>query len=463
MFLLDDEGMSRFIRDGYALVHADFPAGFHEGIRRRTEEMFAAHGNVGNNMLPLVPELRQVFDHPSVRGALTSILGPGFAMHPHRYCHLNRPGSDGQDFHQDDYEGDEHVKRHRCRSAVTFYYPQDVTPDMGPSAILPGSQYYDDGEAAHALSELPICGAAGTVAIMHFDLWHRAMPNASDRQRYMLKFNFARFEEPSAPAGRTAAPAYRASASGAQNGAGHEALYRRLWRWNCGGWGETAASAADIESLIRALGAEDEPCRLDAAYALGAAGAAAVGPLSEALRGDEEVRRHAAFALSAVGAAAVPALVGAAADGDAEVRASAVYALCDIDPADWDRADVDAAIGALTQLLVNDSEWCRRHAAEALGVIGTRAVAAVPALARLLEDEFFWVRDNAARALARLGPCAESVVPSLVAALADENRYVRAHAAMALQRIGTGEATAAVLADLSTSRWCPMTTPQTPY
>ena len=40
---------------------------------------------------------------------------------------------------------------------------------------------------------------AGTVAITHYDIWHAASANTSDKMRYMLKFLFDRTEEPSAP------------------------------------------------------------------------------------------------------------------------------------------------------------------------------------------------------------------------------------------------------------------------
>jgi hypothetical protein len=112
--LLDDKGMRHFIINGYVKVQTDFPDSFHEKIYRRIEEMFENVGNLGNNILPLVPEIQAVFSHPVVHGVLTSVLGPNYVMHPHRYCHLNRPGSDGQNFHKDTYEGDEQVRRHRC-------------------------------------------------------------------------------------------------------------------------------------------------------------------------------------------------------------------------------------------------------------------------------------------------------------------------------------------------------------
>ena len=474
-YLFDDEAMRRFLVDGHAVVKAGLAPGFHAGIHRRVEEMLSAYGNLGNNILPLIPEIAQVFDHPAVRGAMTSILGPEYVMHPHRYCHHNPPGSEGQGFHKDTYEGDVEVTHPRCRWAVAFYYPQDTSAAMGPSAILPGSQYYETSEAAHEQTELPLCGEAGTVTIIHFDLWHRASPNRSDRQRYMLKFLFERTGEPSRPSWRNADPDWTAPAG--ESGR-HQRLYEELWHWNRGvraaqdgepGNGKTPEVLE--EDLLRG----DERARIDAAYELGALGEAALTRLTRALQaGSEEVGRHAAFGLTAVGGAAVPHLVEALGHDSSQVRADAAYALADLGPAVWQdllHADPSsrgssgsgAAARALTAVLGDESDRVRRNAAEALGTIGDPLPEAVTGLARLLEDSEFWVRDNAARALARMGPAAEGAVDALVQALHDEDRYVRFHAGLALRRIGTPAAERALFDDLLTARWCPLTTAESPY
>ena len=200
MILLNDEQMRDFVVNGVVTVKSDLPAAHHERVRQKLDDLFDGIGNPGNNVLPLVPEIQEVFDDPRVDGAMTSVLGPNYLMHPHRYCHANQPGSAGQDAHKDTYEGDEQVKRHRCRWTLAFYYPQDTTVEMGPSAVLPGTQYYETAEAAHAHPETALCGEAGTVTIIHYDLWHRGTANSSTKKRYMLKFLFTRLEEPMRPA-----------------------------------------------------------------------------------------------------------------------------------------------------------------------------------------------------------------------------------------------------------------------
>ena len=90
---------------------------------------------------------------------------------------------------------------------------------MGPTALVPKTQYYMDGPSDE-VEGLPLTCAAGTVVITHYELWHRATANRSTQTRYMLKFLFARTQE-STPEQRSKwLPTGR-----------HAALYRTLWRW----------------------------------------------------------------------------------------------------------------------------------------------------------------------------------------------------------------------------------------
>ena len=105
----------------------------------------------------------------------------------------------------------------------------------------------------------------------------------------------------------------------------------------------------------------------------------------------------------------------------------------------------------------------RRNAAEALGTIASQAPETVEALAAVSNDPDERVRRNAALSLAKIGPAAHTAVPAIRTLLNDENRYVRFNAVLALQHIATPAASAALWDDLLASRWCPITTKETPY
>ena len=461
---LTDEQMRDFIVNGYVKVKTDFPASFHENIRQQVDTMFEETGNLGNNLLPAIPEIQEVFDNPVVHGAMQGVLGSEYVMHPHRYCHFNQQGSEGQNFHKDSYAGDEQIRRHRCRWTMAFYYPQDVTEDMGPTAVLPGSQYYETGESAHLQPEVALCGEAGTVTIVHYDLWHRAMPNQSDKKRYMLKFLFIRLDEPQTPLWKNDSDNWHTLGNGEESE--HPELWESVWDWYYGKHNGAAngVSHDEVDTLIETLDNDNEKDRLNAAYRLGRVGADAVPALKQMLHSTSAtIREYAGYALSLTGTPAVPTLIDALQATDDSVRASAAFALADMGKA------AQEAIPALMHAAQEPSESVRRHATEGLGLIGQLVSEdidlseTVQVLTTRLSDDYFPVRDNAARALAKLGAIAEPAIPALVAQLEDEDRYVRFHAAVALKQIGTLKAQDALFNHLFTSRWCALTTRGTPY
>lgn len=496
--LLDDTAMRRFLTQGYVTVRADFPDDIHGAIHRKLDAAVEREGNPGNNLLARVPEIGDAMEHPAVRGALTSILGADYVMHPHRNGNGTHPGKVAQRIHRDDYtySGDREPRHQRTRWAMAFYYPQDTTAEMGPTAILPGSQHYMTMPTDPEHAEQLLCRPAGTVTIVNFDIWHRATENrGGDHTRWMLKFIFARMTEPRVPAWEARDPHWQAPADVAAADK-HRGMWEHVWRWHHGedggvanGAGAPDASeicrllrdlqseeiatrrrAADVlgrggdaareavPALVAALGDVDEPTGLNAAYALGAIGEAAVPALAAALRAEAEpVRRHAGYGLTTVGAPAVAALIHASRDTDAQVRALAADALGDMG------LPARGAVPVLRDALRDADPWVRRQAADALGTIGPAAQDAVPALIDTLCDELPYVRFNAAFALARLGPAAAEAVPGLERLTHDPDRYARGLATIALRRIGTPAAMETLLRFLETARWCPITDREHPY
>ena len=437
--LLTDSQVQAYLTNGYITVQTAHSPAVHQNIHRQIETLFATEGNPGNDILPKVPDLYQILRDPAVDGALQSLLGPSYLIHPHRHCHHNPCGSKGQGMHQDSYENDQNVRHHRTRWTMAFYYPQDVSLDMGPTAILPATQYYNSSEQAYEREELPLCGRAGTVTIVHYDLWHRAMPNASDRDRFMVKFLFTRMGEPRAPSWDHRDGSWQAEGTDPPT-----ELCRRAWDWMRGTDGSTSPTATSLDELRRALDAEAEAERLRTVYALAARGEEAMPILLNALCSEAKVRLEtnlanahtnpsqldAVFALSAVGRPAVPHMVELLDEKDWWLRAAAADVLGDLGTTASD------TVPHLTRVLDDEAEWVRRNAVEALGNIGPAAAEAVPALSRRLQDSESWIRHNAALALAKIGPTATEAVPALRKNIDDEDRYARANAAVALERIG---------------------------
>ena len=448
--LLSDEGMREFIRKGYITFEADMPAGFHETIFERTEHVMETAGNPGNNVVAVIPELQQVLDHPKVTGTLSSILGAGYELNTRRYCHRRPLGAEAQSpLHRDGRN-----EGHRTRRCQAFYYPQDTTVELGPTNVVPGSHYYNHEPDAEVGEETPFCGAAGSITIVHYDLWHRRSEKTGDGQRFMYKFLFMRMEEPISPTWDSNNISWP-EADDRRNG-----IWKTMWEWSAGGNGNGShgAGGGNIGELVERLEDANETTSFQAAYSLAAMGVRAVPELIVQLSSDsEDVRRSAGYGLAAIGAAAVPALEEAAGAERAETRAAAVDALGDMG------RPAAPAIGTLQAALRDENIDVRMYAAYALSNVGDAAATAIPSLIDALEDSEDGVVLDSLLALAKLGTQAAEAVPRLARYLHHENRYVRAKAVLALRRIATKEATDTLIEYLNTARWCPITTKETPY
>lgn len=208
-YLLSDDEMASFVIRGYHFVSPSLRMGLNDEIYRALGEL---PSNPGDGVYEAVPQLADVYESPEVIGALTSLLGPGYSMFPHRHCHRNMPGTPSQLIHQDNLmdlrisEGQER-KPDRIDLVLAMYYPQDVAKNMGPTAILPGThvlQAMPDRMASQGnfrdqiVADVP----AGTVVILHYDIWHAGTANTSEKIRYMIKFLFQRENSPDVPSWR---------------------------------------------------------------------------------------------------------------------------------------------------------------------------------------------------------------------------------------------------------------------
>jgi hypothetical protein len=197
-YLLTDAEVMHFVNHGYHLVEPDLPPGLHESIYEACSRL---EPNPGNGIYDAIPTLREVYEHPKVRGALISLLGEDMQMNAHRHLHTTPARHlHSQTWHQDGTN----VRHHQIRTVLAMYYPQEVTPENGPTVVLPGSHFRNaptDRMATYAniRGQVFLTVKAGTVAITHYDIWHAATLNRSDRPRHMLKFLFDRKSEPVHP------------------------------------------------------------------------------------------------------------------------------------------------------------------------------------------------------------------------------------------------------------------------
>ncbi len=508
--LLTDAQMQAFIAQGYLKLRTSLPESFHRHICDQIKRLTGGQeeNNPGNNLLPQIPELRDVLADPVVVGALTSVVGPGYTLHPHRALHNNNPGSDPQSLHKDSYWGyRSRVRNHRLRWAMIMYVPQATPPERGPTGVVPGSQFQTRRPDPDLVPEVPGSLEAGGFLLIHYDVWHRKMKNRTNSNRFMVKFEFARMVEPTEPTWNHCEASWRLSEAPNLD---MSAVWRSQWRWLRNATGErapehppmpdantirkelkhadphvrlrainalawTPAEASEIRSDLGAL-LDDacDPVSITAAYALAAAG----GDAAETLRGaierndgahvperesyevpddylanEERIARNAAYGLTEIGLPAVPACLALLQSGDARARKLAAFALGEISGTD------DHVARSLVAATRDPEVTVRVNAAEALGRKPGSADG-IAALSKLMGDPAPDVRFSAAFALAQLGPAARSAVPVLQASFNDENRYVLGYALEALERIATPDAMRSLVAFLKAARWCPHTSPQ---
>ena len=490
--LLNDEDLRHFIVNGYVNVTADVPTHIHETIYDKTDELFAGttdfrgdrQHNPLNNILPLVPELQIVLESPEVRGALTSILGNGYVMHPHRHCHPNFAGStptgkeNGEErlmmpLHKDGHAGGKRPRHRTPRWAILFYYPQPCLAEQGPTCIIPGTQYIrefmlegererhemhaEGGNGTRLLSEsflnrnlVPMSGELGTVWIMHFDMVHSFLQNYVSLNRYGMKFVFMRTEQPTAPSWNSKTSIWQPPEI---NHVPYDAeiLWTYMWNWMYGKTDlyetDRPDTTMDIASAVAALKADDPNVRMKAASELGFIGgidaAEAIPALVDALSDSyEPVRRNAIYALGAIGKPAVEPLIDALDSEKEAFEMEPILHICD--PAHGLAAIGASGVPALIAALKDERENVRASTVYALGEMGPVAAEAVDGLIALLTDESEEVRRHATSALGMIKVPVSKTVPALVRVLADrEDTDLAFFAAQALTRIGP-DATEAV-------------------
>ena len=470
--------------NGYASVTTDVPTHIHETIYDKTDELFAGamdfrgdrQYNPLNNILPLVPELQVVLESPEVRGALTSILGNGYVMHPHRHCHPNFADStpsgkgNGEErlmmpLHKDGHAGGKRPRHRTPRWAILFYYPQPCLAEQGPTCIIPGTQYIrefmldgerqrheihvEGGNGTRLLSEsflnrniVPMSGELGTVWIMHFDMVHSFLQNYVPLNRYGMKFVFMRTEQPTAPSWNSGTAIWQPPEV---NHVPYDAevLWTYIWNWMCGKTDlyetDRLDTMMDLASAVAALKADDPNVRMKVANQLGfmrTGATEAVPALVDALKDSyEPVRRNAIYALGAIGKPAVEPLIEALDSEKGAFKMEPILHICDA--AHGLAATGASAVPALITALQDGRENVRASAAYALGEMGPIAAEAVDGLIGLLTDESEEVRRHATSALGMIKVPSSKTVPALIEVLEDrEDTDLAFFAAQALTRIG---------------------------
>lgn len=200
-----------------------------------------------------------------------------------------------------------------------------------------------------------------------------------------------------------------------------------------------ALGAAAVGPLVECLASPDARVREGAVYALRETGGAAAPALPALKRllddPDPSVRRATALTLAAFGSTALDSLVRMCKDKDPSVRASAAGALKLL------RGAAAPALPALLDMLRDPDGWARQVAARTVGALGKDAEVAVPDLAEMFRRGDDGDRTAAAEALLAIGPAA---APALAAFAVHPDKGLREPAQQALAQLGAAAVPALV-------------------
>lgn len=152
----------------------------------------------GEKILSAFPKrtpLGEILRLPKVQGAIESLVGPDslvdhhfiHTLPPKRYYDEQGRKQKSQHLHQDST-----IDPRASFDVQVFYYPQDVTEEMGGTRFVPGTHLRIVSESAIARyqnmrGQQHITCEAGTMFFMHHGIWHGGGVNRSDIVRFLYK------------------------------------------------------------------------------------------------------------------------------------------------------------------------------------------------------------------------------------------------------------------------------------
>ena len=417
--LLTSEQYAQYLSDGILVIQPEsLDEAFHDHLYRSAQQIYSlvedsrsntAHLDIiGDSLRARIPEIDRLFEDPSVNGALRSVLGDSYVIHPHNFVH--KSSNVDQVFHQDGnlpWNERGHYRAHRPDWALLFYYPQEVTAENGPTELILGTQYwtndfekpdgtwhsFDGIDRAFTREELAnedlsfrdrrlnesvaslgipnlqrkfVTVPKGSVVLCHYDILHRGSRTFLEAaDRFMYKFHFMRTQEPTRAAWQHQSE-FDATEYMRKLLPEVQPIVRNIWNWSSN-TESTALVSKSLAEVKQSLFSSNEAKRVEAAYLLGEMQSdAAVDVLLEGLtHAEESVRRSSCYGLKISGSAQANKILPFVGNQRVSIRRLAVYALGE--SANGLNAQVVRAL--LAALTKDQDDLVRSNAAYAMGQI----------------------------------------------------------------------------------------------
>jgi ectoine hydroxylase-related dioxygenase (phytanoyl-CoA dioxygenase family) len=178
-----------FLKDGYCVADGVLSAEHMDRLRRACDEVLAAQKTPRVSMLPLLrhPEFLALIEHPAILERNRAIFGRQTQLIS-LDLHSQAPGNSEPEraWHRDlSFPGDTPV------IATTIVVTDDVTMDMGPTRVVPGTHR---GRATPPRDrwneplpgEVPVALKAGQGLFFNGAIWHSAGRNVSAQTRKVI-------------------------------------------------------------------------------------------------------------------------------------------------------------------------------------------------------------------------------------------------------------------------------------
>jgi hypothetical protein len=191
---LTDLQVLEFCKNGFLM----FAGVVTDEINRRTIDYLDDHPS-GEPSEILLEDwfMDNVICHPQAAGAVRSLLGHNFGLPILMSNHRVKTPLPAQNWHRDG--GSQHS--HEVHYLQVFYYPQECTLEMGPTALLPGSHFLFSlstymGHYGGIKGTYYAAAPAGSIFITMYSIWHRRSASTVPSLRNLLKYNYFRITPP---------------------------------------------------------------------------------------------------------------------------------------------------------------------------------------------------------------------------------------------------------------------------
>jgi hypothetical protein len=195
--LLTTREVARFAARGFLRFDALVPARLNERFLAEVQRGIPEPSPAGTPLARCYPGsvVSEILALPRVAGVIQSLVGPE-PLFDHQGVHFNPPAALlaekglrvlAQHTHQDST-----IDPRLAFDIQLFYFPHEVTPEMGGTRFVPGTHLRVVSEASigryqNVLGQKKVVCPAGTLIVFHHGLWHGGEVNRSDQTRFMLK------------------------------------------------------------------------------------------------------------------------------------------------------------------------------------------------------------------------------------------------------------------------------------